>query len=320
MTRPDGSSVSTTKQPDGSKEQVETAQDGTVTTTMEHRDGSTSITVAAGNGSLTSKAEVSTQRMQEAQQKGEAVALPMPPVPVTGDRSTASAVTVDLPAGITARVEIPVKDVTPGTVAVLVKANGEDEIIKTTITTQTGVAVKISDGDTVKIIDNSKQFVDVPSTHWGADAVGFVASRTLFSGTGGQKFSPDAPMNRGMIVTVLARLEGVDTASNPVWYEAGRQWAVANGISDGAHLDQNLTREQLALMLYRYAGQPASSGTLSGYTDGDKVSDWAVQAMGWAVNEGLISGGGNHTLDPQGQATRAQVAAILQRFIEADKV
>ena len=320
VTRPDGSSVSTTKQPDGSKEQVETAQDGTVTTTMEHRDGSTSITVAAGNGSLTNKAEVSTQRMQEAQQKGEAVALPMPPVPVTGDRSTASAVTVDLPAGITARVEIPVKDVTPGTVAVLVKANGEEEIIKTTVTTQTGAAVKISDGDTVKIIDNSKQFVDVPSTHWGADAVGFVASQTLFSGTGGQKFSPDAPMNRGMIVTVLARLEGVDTASNPVWYEAGRQWAVANGISDGAHLDQDLTREQLALMLYRYAGQPASSGTLSGYTDGDKVSDWAVQAMGWAVNEGLISGGGNHTLDPQGQATRAQVAAILQRFIEADKV
>lgn len=320
VTRPDGSSVSTTKQPDGSKEQVETAQDGTVTTTMENRDGSTSITVAAGNGSLTSKAEVSTQRMQEAQQKGEAVALPMPPVPVTGDWNTASAVTVDLPAGITARVEIPVKDVTPGTVAVLVKANGEEEIIKTTVTTQTGVAVKISDGDTVKIIDNSKQFVDVPSTHWGADAVGFVASRTLFSGTGGQKFSPDAPMNRGMIVTVLARLEGVDTASNPVWYEAGRQWAVANGISDGAHLDQDLTREQLALMLYRYAGQPASSGTLSGYTDGDKVSDWAVQAMGWAVNEGLISGGGNHTLDPQGQATRAQVAAILQRFIEADKV
>ena len=320
VTRPDGSSVSTTKQPDGSKEQVETAQDGTVTTTMEHRDGSTSITVAAGNGSLTNKAEVSTQRMQEAQQKGEAVALPMPPVPVTWDRSTASAVTVDLPAGITARVEIPVKDVTPGTVAVLVKANGEEEIIKTTVTTQTGAAVKISDGDTVKIIDNSKQFVDVPSTHWGADAVGFVASQTLFSGTGGQKFSPDAPMNRGMIVTVLARLEGVDTASNPVWYEAGRQWAVANGISDGAHLDQDLTREQLALMLYRYAGQPASSGTLSGYTDGDKVSDWAVQAMGWAVNEGLISGGGNHTLDPQGQATRAQVAAILQRFIEADKV
>lgn len=320
VTRPDGSSVSTTKQPDGSKEQVETAQDGTVTTTMENRDGSTSITVAAGNGSLTSKAEVSTQRMQEAQQKGEAVALPMPPVPVTGDWNTASAVTVDLPAGITARVEIPVKDVTPGTVAVLVKANGEEEIIKTTVTTQTGVAVKISDGDTVKIIDNSKQFVDVPSTHWGADAVGFVASRTLFSGTGGQKFSPDAPMNRGMIVTVLARLEGVDTASNPVWYEAGRQWAVANGISDGAHLDQDLTREQLALMLYRYAGQPASSGTLSGYTDGDKVSDWAVQAMGWAVNEGLISGGGNHTLDPQGQATRAQVADILQRFIEADKV
>lgn len=320
VTRPDGSSVSTTKQPDGSKEQVETAQDGTVTTTMENRDGSTSITVAAGNGSLTSKAEVSTQRMQEAQQKGEAVALPMPPVPVTGDWNTASAVTVDLPAGITARVEIPVKDVTPGTVAVLVKANGEEEIIKTTVTTQTGVAVKISDGDTVKIIDNSKQFVDVPSTHWGADAVGFVASRTLFSGTGGQTFSPDAPMNRGMIVTVLARLEGVDTASNPVWYEAGRQWAVANGISDGAHLDQDLTREQLALMLYRYAGQPASAGTLSGYTDGDKVSDWAVQAMGWAVNEGLISGGGNHTLDPQGQATRAQVAAILQRFIEADKV
>ena len=101
-----------------------------------------------------------------------------------------------------------------------------------------------------------------------------------------------------------------------LWYEAGQKWAVANGISDGTNMGQGLTREQLALMLYRYAGEPAVSGDLSGYADGASVNSWATQAVTWAVQEGLISGVGNNTLNPQGQASRAQVATILTRFIE----
>ena len=121
-------------------------------------------------------------------------------------------------------------------------------------------------------------------------------------------------MSRAMILTVLARLEGVDTSAGDTWYSAGLQWAVEAGISDGSAPEQGLTREQLALMLYRYAGQPAAESGLGGFADGAAVSDWAAQGMAWAVEEGLISGVGGNTLSPQGEATRAQVAAILARF------
>ena len=121
-------------------------------------------------------------------------------------------------------------------------------------------------------------------------------------------------MNRAMIVTVLARLEGVDTTTGSTWYEAGQQWAIEAGISDGSDLNSAVSREQLVTMLYRYAGSPAVSGVISGYADTDSVSSWAVEAMTWAINEGIINGVGN-SLDPQGDATRAQVATILMRFV-----
>ena len=122
-------------------------------------------------------------------------------------------------------------------------------------------------------------------------------------------------MSRGMIVTVLARFDGVDTSAGASWYEAGVQWAVEAGISDGSGLDQPLTREQLATMLYRYAGSPAVTGGAGDFPDAGDVSGFAADAMAWAVETGLISGMGDGTLAPQGQATRAQVAAILQRFV-----
>ena len=121
-------------------------------------------------------------------------------------------------------------------------------------------------------------------------------------------------MSRAMIVTVLARLEGVDTATGSTWYEAGRQWAMEQGISDGSNMEGNLTREQIATMLYRYAGSPAVSGTITGFTDGDSVSSWATDAMIWAVDNGIIVGS-NGSINAQGLTTRAQVAAMLKRFL-----
>ena len=91
---------------------------------------------------------------------------------------------------------------------------------------------------------------------------------------------------------------------------------MANGISDGTNMEQGLTREQLALMLYRYAGMHNVNGDLNGFSDGDSVSSWAVAGMKWAVQEGLISGMGNNILQPQGEASRTQVATILMRFIK----
>lgn len=333
-----GTVTETTKFPDGSKEVVETKKDGTVTTTttdtagnktevventdgsskttVDNKDGSGSVTVVDENGQVVSEATLSQSAVAAAQEKGEAVTLPMPEVPVTTDRENAPTVTVDLPSGTSAKVEIPVADVTPGTVAVIVKADGTEEVIKTSLTTENGVAVTLSDGDTVKVVDNSKTFDDVSDNYWGAEAVAFASSRELFAGTSATTFAPDTAMTRAMIVTVLARFEGVDTTTGSTWYEAGQQWAVQNGVSDGTNMDQGLSREQLATMLWRYAGSPSVSNSLSGYTDAGTVSSYAQQAMARCVEQGIIGGTTTTTLSPQGPATRAQVATILMRYIE----
>ena len=122
--------------------------------------------------------------------QGAAIALPMPAVRAQRDRDEAPTVTVDLPRSGSARVEIPVENAGTSTVAVLVKADGTEEVIKTSLATENGVAVTLTDGDTVKIVDNGKAFYDVPASHWGAEAVDFAASRELFSGTSAATFSP----------------------------------------------------------------------------------------------------------------------------------
>lgn len=326
----------TTEYADGSSEVVETASDGTVTTTstdadggqtraVENPDGSAEITVESADGSRSVTAvnedgqaavEVSLSADVLDNAGDEAVPLPMPAVASSGDWDEAPTVTVELTRGFSARVEIPVERAATSTVAVLVHDDGTEEIIRASLTTENGVVVTLSNGDAVKIVDNGKYFDDVPDSHWGADAIDFVSSRELFSGTGEAVFSPDTAMSRAMLVTVLARFEGVDTTGGDTWYGAGRQWAMENGISDGANMDQVLTREQLATMLYRYAGSPAADGAITHFSDGDKVSSYAADAMQWAVSHGLIGGMGDNTLNPQGNATRAQVAAILMRFIE----
>lgn len=336
VTKPNGTVTETTKWPNGSQEVIETKKDGTVTTTttdkagnktevvenpdgsskttVDNKDGTFSVTKVDEDGKVEAQVTLPASVVEDAD--GEAVTLPMPEVRATSDRDEAPVVTVDLPRNTSAKVEIPVRRATPGTVAVLVKADGTEEIIKTSITTDNGVTVTLSDGDTVKIVDNSKKFADVPASYWGSDYIDFVTSREIFSGTGANTFDPDLPMNRAMIVTVLAAYDGADTSSSGgAWYEAGQRWAMANGISDGTNMEQNLTREQLALMLWSYAGKPDVRHGLAGYPDTGSVSSWAKQAMAWAVENGLISGV-DGALAPQGEATRAQVATILMRFVE----
>ena len=324
VTKPDGTVTTTTTDPAGNKTEVVANPDGTSKTTIENKDGSGSVTVVDENGNVVSSATLSQAAVEAAQEKGEAVALPIPEVPAATDRESAPTVTVDLPVGGSVKVEIPVEDVTAGTVAVIVKANGTKEVIKTSLTTETGVAVTLSDGDTVKVVDNSKTFDDVADNYWGAEAVDFAVSRELFAGTSATTFAPDTAMTRAMIVTVLARFEGVDTTTGSTWYEAGQQWAMENGVSDGTNMDASLTREQLATMLYRYAQSKGYDTTQGGmavreYADFEQISDYAVEAMTWAVNTGLISGTSTTTLSPQGEATRAQVATILMWFIEGNQ-
>ena len=309
-----GTVTETTRDPDGSATVVETRRDGSVTTSVDRADGASSRTCVDAEGRTEAEVTLPADVIQAA--GGGAILLPMPAVSAAASRADAPTVTVDLSGREGIRVEIPVEDPAPGTVAVLVGADGTETVIRTSLTTETGVTVALSDGDTVKLVDNTKTFSDVPAGHWAAEEVAFAASRELFQGTGGGTFAPEAAMSRAMILTVLARLEGVDTSAGDTWYSAGLQWAVEAGISDGSAPEQGLTREQLALILYRYAGQPAAESGLGGFADGSSVSDWAAQGMAWAVEEGLISGVGGNTLSPQGAATRAQVAAILARFFQ----
>ena len=167
-------------------------------------------------------------------------------------------------------------------------------------------------------VDASK-FNDVSRSDWFYNAVQYALENGLMNGTSDWAFSPNADTTRGMIVTILARLDGVNTVGNP-WYAAGRTWAMNNGVSDGTNMEGKITREQLAAMLYRYAKAKgydvSASADISGYTDASSASSWAVDAMRWAVGAGLINGRTATTLAPQGNATRAEVAAILMRFAQ----
>ena len=307
-----GNETDTTTNPDGSTTTTVARPDGSTTATTKAPNGSSSVVNTAKDGQVEATVTVSQGAVKDAE---DAVSLPMPEIPVTTNQDKAPTVTVNLPTKETVKVEIPVEDATAGTVAILVKDDGTEEVIKTSYATEDGVVVELSDGDTVKIVDSSKDFADVPGSFWGADAVDFATSHALFNGTSVTSFSPNAAMTRGMIVTVLARLEGVDTSKGSTWYEAGRQWSMENGVSDGTNMEGSLTREQLATMLYRYAGSPAVSGTITGFADVASVSDWALDAMTWAVENGIITGS-NGKLNPQSNATRAEVAAMLMRFIQ----
>ena len=333
-----GTVTETTKWPDGSQLKVETKKDGTVTTTETDKDGNKTTTVTKPDGSSVttvaqkdgSSATVTTDAdgkveaevklpaavVSAAQKKEETISLPIPEVEAAKNTENAPAVTVNTGSKEPVKVEIPVSDPTSGTVAVLVKADGTEEILMTSLPTETGVAVEVPDGATVKLVDNSKSFADVPAQSWANDAIRFVTAREVFSGTSESSFSPETPMTRAMLMTVLARLGGADTEGGATWYEKGLNWAMANGISDGTNPNGNITREQLVTMLWRYAGSPAASGDLSRFPDASQTSSYAQDAMRWAVENGIVIGYDNGQLGPQNQATRAQVAQIMKNFIE----
>ena len=158
-------------------------------------------------------------------------------------------------------------------------------------------------------------FDDVKPTEWYADAVRCVVEKGLMSGTGTDAFSPDGTTTRGMLMTILARYAGADTTGGASWYEKGMAWAQSAGISDGRAPEAGITREQLVTMLYRYADVPEAGGTLDAFADADTVSAYAVDAMRWAAANGIVNGS-HGRLNPHGNATRAQVAAMLMRFCE----
>ena len=173
-------------------------------------------------------------------------------------------------------------------------------------------------------------FTDVPATHWAAGAVAFVSSQGLLQGTGASAFAPGQPMTRAMLVTALWREAGspvvnyamdFDDVDEDQWYTEAVRWAASEGIVTGTGKgfspDAALTRESLAAILFRYAGGQADADQLGSYADGAGVSAWAREAMNWAVAQGLITGKSGGRLDPGGTASRAEVSAILMRYVQS---
>ena len=180
-------------------------------------------------------------------------------------------------------------------------------------------------------------FTDVSEDDWYYDAVRYVNAGDLMTGTSSAAFAPGVTTSRAMLATLLYRLDGAPDLSGEnlgypyadveadSWYGDGVYWARLHGVVTGVtgeifDPDGDITREQMAVMLYRYAQYKdydvTGSADLSGYADADSVSSWAQYAVAWAVDAGLISGVGNNTLNPQGSATRAEIATILMRFVE----
>ena len=210
--------------------------------------------------------------------------------------------------------KLTITDAKGNTVDVTDKGNGKFSFVmpegKVTVTPTFS---KIED---VKPSKNG--FDDVASSDWFADAVKYVADKGLMNGTDDNQFSPNASTTRGMLMTVLARYAGEDTTGGATWYEKGMEWAKAKGVSDGTNPNADITREQLVTMLYRYAGSPKADGKLDSFSDSASVSSYAANAMQWAVANGIVNGS-NGKLNPQDNATRAEVAAILMRFCEMGK-
>ena len=159
-------------------------------------------------------------------------------------------------------------------------------------------------------------FTDVREGQWFYEAVKYVYDEGIMNGMDRYTFDPNGSLTRAMVWTMLARHEGVDTEGGANWYAKAQEWAVEAGVSDGTDPMGNITREQLVTMLWRLNGSETVTGSLTGFTDYDKVSDWAGNAMLWATVNGIIEGDEANALNPTAGCTRAQAAAMIMRFCE----
>ena len=185
---------------------------------------------------------------------------------------------------------------------------------------ETTTSVVSNGEDTIHIGTNTPLvFTDVSERDWFYSGVSYVVRNSLMNGVGGRRFNPYGTTTRGMIATILARMAGTNTDGGSVWYEKGMDWAVRNNVSDGTNPGGTITREQLAVMLYRYAGKPGADLTvLDRYPDKSSVHTWTdfPEAMAWAVENGIITSASGGKLAPGANATRAETATILMRFCE----
>ena len=256
---------------------------------------------------------MSNKAIENAKKNGEAVKAPVE-VEAARNSGAAPTVKVELPknAGET-EVEIPVSNAKPGTVAVLVHPDGTEEILKDSIPTENGIRLTVDGSATVKIVDNSKDFIDTQN-HWAKDEIDFVSARELVNGISATRYAPNATATRAQLWTILARQNDTDLSGGANWYEKAQLWSKDKGISDGTQPDAAINRAQMVTMLWRTMGQPAATDKV-GFADVPAGSYYA-QAVAWAVESGITTGVGGGRFDPAATCTRAQIAAFLARSMK----
>ena len=307
-TKKDGTKVETTTAKDGSTSKTTTNPNGSSVTETKAADGSTGTVKTDKDGKTEASAKLSDKAVENAKKSGEPVKAPVE-VEATRNSNTAPTVKIELPrnSGDT-KVEIPVSNMKPGTVAVLVHADGTEEIVKNSLPTEDGIQLTVNGGATVKIVDNSKDFADTRN-HWAKDAIDFVSARGLLNGTSANTFSPNAPTTRAQLWTVLARQADADLTGGATWYENAQNWAKEKGISDGTNPNGTINRAQMVTMLWRAMGQSAAA---SGASFADVPADsYYARAVAWAIENGITAGVGGGRFAPNSTCTRGQIATFL---------
>ena len=229
-------------------------------------------------------------------------------------------------------VELDAKKFTAGSIAYIVDEDGGEQAVMQSCKSGDTFAVRLDSGAKIVIRDEAKAFEDTEN-HWGRESADFATSHGLFLGTSDTEFSPDEPMTRGMITTVLWRLAerpgGGDSTfadvSGDMYYAEPIAWGIENGIVKGVGgglfaPDDNVDRESVAIILYRFAElnglvSDEDAGDLDGFVDADSVSPWAQKELAWAASVGIITGKDGNRLEPTAGATRVEVATMMWRYL-----
>ena len=313
ITSKDGTKSETKSETKTDKNGVTSGTETTKTTTANGSTGMTVTTIENGESKTEAAAKVSNKAIEDAKRNGEVVKAPVE-VEASRNSSTAPVVKVELPKGAgETKVEIPVSNVKPGTVAVLVHPDGTEEILKNSVPTEDGIRLTVVGGATVKIVDNSKDFADTRD-HWAKDAIDFVSARGLVNGMNDSTYAPNNSTTRAQLWTILARQNDANLSGGNTWFENAQNWAKDKGISDGANPNAAINRAQMVTMLWRAVGQPAAGGAAT-FTDVSADAYYA-QAVAWAVENGITQGVGSGKFDPTATCTRAQIAAFLARSMK----
>lgn len=330
-TKPDGTTITTDTNKAGDKTVTEVKADGSSVTNTKLVDGTVAVTTTDPYGNTEAKVELSRTAVDTAKKNETPVMLPIPPVRTVGHSQLAPAIKVTTGSTEKVNIKVPAVRATSGTVAVIVHPDGTEEVVRKSVAHHDGVTLPVENGATVKIVNHTRFFSD-SSGHWAEEAISFVTSHELYNGTSVSTFSPNEEMTRGMLTVVLHNLESNPMSYSPdmfedvkdsLWYADSIRWATEKGLISGYGNgtfgpNDYVSREQLAVILWHYAGSPKAYASLN-FVDSDQVAGYSQEAMKWAVESGIINGTSNGMLAPQGIATRAQVAAMLMNFLESSR-